>query len=165
MTCTDFRLLAERRAAGFPLKARQERALERHLAECSACAAVARFENGLAAAVREFPAVAPPADFADMVLAQLPDPVTVPEPSFREYWWNLALGVLAAGAASWALWEKAPSWIPWLTGAKEKTEIADVLFNAYMSMGEVSLPTMSVVFLALIGLTAWGASALAAGER
>ena len=165
MKCSEVRILAERHAAGFPLKARELKALDRHLAVCSECASVARFEAALAATVREFPAVQPPVDFTDRVLAQLPEPVVLPEPSYRGYWVRALAGVAAAGAASWALWEKAPQWSPWLTGTKGRTEIADILYNAYMSMGEISLPTMSLLFLALMAITAWGASALAVGEK
>jgi hypothetical protein len=91
--------------------------------------------------------------------------VLLPEPSFRGLWASAAAGVAAAGVASWALWAKSALWAPWLSGAQEKAQLDSLLYQAYMSLGHVSFSTMSIAFVALIGLTAWGASALAVGER
>jgi|GEM_PF-1296155 len=162
MTCEMMREMARRRAAGEALSAAQAAALEAHLAECAACRAEVRFEETLALTIRETPTVAPPRAFAERVLAALPKPVDLPEPSFREFWaWVVGGFGLAAGAA-WAVWHLRKVWLGWLFRPEGASafDITYVFSQLQQAITTVNLPLMPILLTAIIGIVAWGATAL-----
>ena len=139
----------------------------------------ARFEALLADVIREEPAMEPSADFASMVMAALPEeaPVVVPElePGLSLSPWKwFAGGLAAAVAAVGSIWYWGGSILLWLYGVETErvVHMSEISFdlmlfveNLKATVASADIPMVTVAFLALLGVTAWGATAMASGSR
>ncbi len=131
-----------------------------------------RFEELLADVIREKPGAEPAADFAASVMAALPEQAPVVVPELEPESGIQAIAALAAAVGG--LWYWGGSIVLWLYGVETERVIhmSEVSFDLLLFVEEMKsaiagadLPLMTVAFLALLGVTAWGATSMASGSR
>ena len=124
-----------------------------------------RFEKALAGALSSASSVDPPDGFATQVIAALP-PVHKPvaAPSFGAFWEWAVGGAVAAVGGAWAIWSVRDVWQGWfakvgVAASFDLTTLATAANLSLTSGGASQFATVAVLFL--IGIAAWGATAIA----
>ena len=138
------------------------------------------FEGLLKTTIAEMPTTDPPVNFMESVMEALPEqaPVVLPDPALElappSPWKWIAAPVAATGIAAMAAWHWSQDLILWIYSfrAEQLARVGEGSFDLTLfleetkaSLASSDMPLMTIAMLALLAVTAWGATSMASGNQ